>query len=159
MKNLYLIPARGGSKGLPGKNIKELNGKPLIYYSIDAARQFAPNADICISSDDSETIRTVEKYGLQVPFVRPDKLATDHATSFDVIRHALEYYENQNIHYDVVILLQPTSPFRKVEHIAEAINLFRSEHEIDMIVSVKVTSSNPYYVLFEEDRNSYLIQR
>src|ERR1039457_6994070 len=105
MKNLYLIPARGGSKRLPGKNIKELNGKPLIYYSIDAARQFAPNADICISSDDSETIRTVEKYGLQVPFVRPDKLATDHATSFDVIRHALEYYENQNIHYDVVILL------------------------------------------------------
>jgi CMP-N,N'-diacetyllegionaminic acid synthase len=155
-KKLFLIPARGGSKRLPGKNVKKLNGKPLICYSFELARELAPDDDICISTDDREIIRLAEQYGLKVPFIRPSHLATDESATFDVIKHALEFYENKKIHYDGVILLQPTSPFRKVENIKEVINLLEQDINIEMVVSVKETTSNPYFVLFEEDNNGYL---
>lgn len=154
MKILYLIPARGGSKGLPGKNIRPLNGKPLIYYTIDAAREADEDADICISTDDKQIAKVVEDYGLNIPFLRPAELATDFATSEQVLRHALEYYERQEIVYDYVVLLQPTSPLRKSQHIKEALSLIRSDTE--MIVSVKETDANPYYILLEEDRTGLL---
>ena len=79
MNTLYLIPARGGSKGIPGKNIKLLNGKPLIEYSIEVARQFAPDKDICLSTDDPKIIDVAESLGLKVPFLRPAEFATDKA--------------------------------------------------------------------------------
>lgn len=77
MKSLFIIPARGGSKGIPHKNIKQLGGKPLIYYAIDCARSIADDKDICVTTDDPEIIKCVEDYGLKVPFVRPEYLATD----------------------------------------------------------------------------------
>ena len=154
MKVLVIIPARGGSKGIPRKNIKLFNGKPLIYYTIDCARAVCPDEDICVSTDDSEIISVVEQYGLKVPFVRPAELATDTAGTYEVLLHALDFYEKQGKHYDVVMLLQNTSPFRTAEHVKDALKLFNSE--VDMVVSVKESSANPYCNLFEEDSNGHL---
>lgn len=154
MKTLCVIPARGGSKGIPKKNIKPLGGKPLIYYAIDGARSIAKDTDICVSTDDPEIIRIVEEYGLDVPFVRPDYLASDTMGTYEVLLHALNFYENLGKKYDAIVLLQPTSPFRRPEDIKGAIDSFNTD--IDMVVSVKEATSNPYYNSFEEDKDGYL---
>lgn len=154
MKTLVVIPARGGSKGIPHKNIKPLDGKPLVYYTIDIARSIVQDDDICVSTDDDEIIQVVENYGLKVPFKRPTELATDSAGTYEVLLHALDYYEKIGKHYDVVLLLQNTSPFRTVEHVKEAIKLYTPE--IDMVVSVKECAANPYYCVFEENQEGYL---
>lgn len=154
MKILVVIPARGGSKGIPRKNIKPFAGKPLIYYTIDTARAIVPDEDICVSTDDDEIIQVVENYGLKVHFKRPDELATDTAGSYEVLLHALDFYEKQGRHYDVLLLLQTTSPFRTVEHVKEAMALFSPE--MDMVVSVKECVANPYYCVFEENHEGYL---
>ena len=154
MKILVIIPARGGSKGIPHKNIKLLNGKPLIHYTIDEAREIVDDDDICVSTDNPEIIKCVEDYGLVVPFVRPKELATDTAGTYEVLLHALNFYEKQGRHYDIVLLLQNTSPFRKAQQIKDALKLYNND--IDMVVSVKECASNPYYCVFEEDNNGYL---
>lgn len=152
MKILYFIPARGGSKGIPHKNIKLLNGKPLIYYSIDVARQLTNDENICVSTDDDEIIKVVENYGLKVPFKRPGHLATDTATTNDVMVHAVNFFEKKNIFYDVVVLLQPTSPLRMVNHVKEALDQFN--YQIDMVVSVKESKSAS--VLHVENEDGFL---
>jgi len=154
MKTLFIIPARGGSKGIPRKNIKLLGGKPLISYSVEVARALADDQDICVSTDDTEIKDIVEQTGLKVPFLRPSELATDQATTQDVLLHAIDYFQTKGRHYDRIILLQPTSPFRKINQIQEAINLW--EDGLEMVVSVKVTDANPYYVLFEENESGFL---
>ncbi len=154
MNILVIIPARGGSKGIPHKNIKPLNGKPLIHYTIDEAREIVSDEDICVSTDDPEIIKCVEDYGLEVPFVRPEELATDTAGTYEVLLHALSFYEKQGHHYDVVLLLQNTSPFRKAEQIKEALKLYTQD--VDMVVSVKECAANPYYCVFEENSEGYL---
>ncbi len=154
MEILVIIPARGGSKGIPHKNIKPFNGKPLIHYTIDEAREIVGDDDICVSTDDPEIIKCVEDYGLSVPFVRPDELATDTAGTYEVVLHALVFYEKQGKHYDAVLLLQNTSPFRKAEQIKEALTLYNDN--VDMVVSVKECAANPYYCVFEEDNNGFL---
>lgn len=155
MRDLVLIPARGGSKRIPGKNIKFLNGRPLIYYTLDAARAVASPENICVSTDSDEIIRVVREYGLDVPFKRPDYIATDTASSYDVIRHAIDFYEQSGINYDRVLLLQPTSPFRTETHIRDA--LFLYQPGLDMVVSVKIARANPYFTLFEETCDGFLI--
>lgn len=154
MKSLVVIPARGGSKGIPHKNIKLLNGKPLICYSIDVARQFTTDDNICVTTDDNEIIKVVEEYGLKVPFKRPDYLATDTCGSNEVIQHAYRFFAEKGIQYDAILLLQPTSPFRKVEFLKEAVALY--DDSIDMVTSVKLSSCNPYYDGFEEDADGLL---
>ena len=134
---LVVIPARGGSKGLPGKNIKNLCGKPLIAYSIDVARAITSDDNICVSTDEKKIIDTVENYGLHVPFVRPAKLASDTASTNDVILHAIKYYEDKGKTFDKVLLLQPTSPLRTVKQVKEALSLYRND--IDMVVSVTIS--------------------
>lgn len=151
MKTLFLIPARGGSKGIPGKNIKKLGGKPLIEYSIDIARQFTTDDFICVSSDSVEIINVVENYGLKVPFKRPDVLANDISGSYEVILHAIEWYENHGIEFESVVLLQPTSPFRLKEHLGKALALYGSD--IDMVSSVKKVKSNIYATFYRETEN------
>lgn len=153
---LVIIPARGGSKGIPGKNIKPLLGKPLIEYSIDVARMIVPDEHICVTTDSEDIIRVVENYGLLVPFKRPAELATDHCGSNEVLQHALHFYMGHSFSPRVVLLLQPTSPFRKKEFLDEALSLY--ENTMDMVVSVKETSANPYYNCYEEDENG-LLQR
>lgn len=154
MKPLVIIPARGGSKGIPHKNIKLLGGKPLICRAIDNARSVAPNTDICVSTDDSEIIQVVENYGLKVPFVRPAELAADNSGTYEVLLHALSFYERQGRTYDTIILLQPTSPFRRDEDISEALKLYSPD--IDMVVSVTEARANPYYNCFETDSDGFL---
>lgn len=154
MKPLVIIPARGGSKGIPHKNIKLLGGKPLICRAIDNARSVAPDTDICVSTDDSEIIQVVEDYGLKVPFIRPTELAADNSGTYEVLLHALGFYERQGRTYDTIILLQPTSPFRRDEDISEALKLYSPD--IDMVVSVTEARANPYYNCFETDSDGFL---
>lgn len=150
MRTLYLIPARGGSKGIPGKNIKDFLGKPLICHTIDHARAAGANDDdICVSTDSKAIKDVVEKYGLKVPFMRPDELATDTAGTYGVILHALDWYAARDINYDRVVLLQTTSPLRRPEDITRAIALWKPG--IDMVVSVCEAATNPYYNAFETD--------
>lgn len=154
MEVLYLITARGGTKGLPGKNIKPLKGKPLIWYTIDFARQFTSDENICLSTDSDEIISCSKLIGLDVPFKRPKELAMDGSSSYEVILHALRYYEKKGRKFEAVVLLQPTSPFRKKMFLKEMFNLYNSE--IDMVVTVKESHENPYYSLFEEDICGFL---
>ncbi|MEG0253224.1 MAG: acylneuraminate cytidylyltransferase family protein, partial [Muribaculaceae bacterium] len=139
MKTLYVIPARGGSKGIPGKNIKLLAGRPLIAYSIDVARKLADDVDICVSTDDAKIVAVVESMGLKVPFMRPDSLATDRSGTYEVLIHALDFYANKGIIYDTIVLLQPTWPFRTAEDVRQCIEKYTPQ--IDMVVSVKEASS------------------
>lgn len=154
MKHLVVIPARGGSKGVPGKNIKLLNGKPLIHYTIEAAREVFKDEEIIVSTDDPEIRSVAEKTGLKVPFLRPSDLATDTASSQDVLIHALDFFEKHDGTPDRIILLQPTSPFRTAGQIKTALTLM--DEQTDMIVSVKETSANPYFNLREENNNGWL---
>lgn len=149
---LVVIPARGGSKGLPGKNIKMLCGKPLITYSIDVARAITTDENICVSTDNQNIIDVVEQYGLRVPFVRPAQYATDTATTNDVLLHAIDFYEKQGKHYSKLLLLQPTSPLRKIEEVKEAISLYRED--IDMVVSVM--KSHAPAVLCNDNEDGYV---
>lgn len=155
MSDLYIIPARGGSKGIPGKNIKPLNGKPLIYYTLDVAKAVAKEDDIiCVSTDEDSIIKVVEAYGVSVPFKRPDYLAIDQAGSYEVLLHAQQFYEGKGKKFNKLVVLQPTSPFRKAHHVTEAVAAFSDN--LDMVVSVKETKSNPYYVLAEENGDGFL---
>lgn len=155
MKKLFLIPARGGSKGLPRKNILPLAGKPMIKYSIDAALAVMTSGDeLCISTDNLEIKRVAEECGVEVPFLRPRQLATDEASSEDVIKHTLMWYKGQGRAFDVVVLLQVTSPLRTAKHINEALALFNQN--LDLVTSVKESHANPYFVLHEENKKGYL---
>lgn len=151
---LVVIPARGGSKGIPYKNIKELAGKPLICYSIDVARQFTGDDNICVTTDDDKIIEVVESYGLRVPFKRPDYLATDTCGSNEVIQHAYQFFVQQGNQYDAILLLQPTSPLRKVNFLNEAISIY--DDSIDMVTSVEEARCNPYYDGFEDNTEGLL---
>lgn len=154
MKSLVIIPARSGSKGIPGKNIKLLSGKPLIEYTLDVAKELFSARDICVTTDSIDIALLAEKNGLPVPFIRPKDLSADTSSMYDVMLHALNFYRNRGEEYDRIILLQPTSPFRTKQNLQQAINLYTPETE--MVVSVKETPANPYYVLYEEDSNGYL---
>ena len=154
MKTLYVIPARGGSKGIPHKNIKPLAGKPLIGYSIDVARQLAADDDICLTTDDPEIAATAESMGLNVPFLRPASLATDTCGTYEVLIHALDFYRDRGIDYDTLVLLHPTSPMRTADDVRAALALYSPD--IDMVVTVKEATSNPYYNCYETDNDGFL---
>ena len=154
MKTLYVIPARGGSKGIPHKNIKPLAGKPLIGYSIDVARQLAADDDICLTTDDPDIAATAESMGLNVPFLRPASLATDTCGTYEVLIHALDFYRDRGIDYDTLVLLQPTSPMRTADDVRAALALYSTD--IDMVVTVKEAASNPYYNCYETDNDGFL---
>lgn len=151
-KILYIIPARGGSKGIPYKNIKLLVGKPLIYYSIDVARKLTTDENICVSTDDIKIIKLVESYGLKVPFIRPAYLATDEATTNDVLLHAIDFYEKKGINYDIIVLLQPTSPLREASQVKEALKQYTDD--LDMVVSVK--ESHAAAVICQENEDGFV---
>lgn len=149
---LFVIPARGGSKGLPGKNIKELCGKPLIAYSIDVAREFVDDIHICVSTDSEEIKQVVESYGLSVPFLRPDYLATDTATTNDVLVHAVNFFKEKGFEYKKLVLLQPTSPLRTSQDVQGAMELYSDD--IDMVVSVM--KSHAPAVLCSENEDGFV---
>lgn len=135
-KVLGVIAARGGSKGVPKKNIAPLAGKPLIEYTIAAARTSKRLTRVIVSTDDEEIAAASHRCGVEVPFLRPKHLATDDATSVNVVLHATRWAEeNERDHYDAVMLLQPTAPLRTASDIDEAIDLL-AESVADSVVSV-----------------------
>lgn len=143
-KFLAIIPARGGSKGLPRKNIKELNGKPLIAYSIEAAINSKIFDKIIVSTDDKEIAEVALKYGAEVPFVRPRELATDTADSMDVLFHTINFLKKNGEEYDYIMKLQPTSPLRTEKEILEATKLL-FEKKAESIVSISECEHHPLW--------------
>ncbi|MBI5221554.1 MAG: acylneuraminate cytidylyltransferase family protein [Candidatus Magasanikbacteria bacterium] len=136
MKVLGIITARGGSKGIPGKNIKLLNGKPLIAYSIEEALKSRVFDSLIVSTDDPVIADVSRSYGADVPFMRPADLAQDGTPTLPVLTHAVDWLKkNKNLTFDVVVLLQPTTPLRRSFHIQEAVKLFNDKGG-DSIVSV-----------------------
>lgn len=142
---LALVPARGGSKRLPGKNIRLLGGKPLIVWSIEvAARAVGSPSDVIVSTDDEKIGETARQAGARVPWLRPSHLATDTATSVDVSLHALDWFESECGSVDALLLLQPTSPFRKIKTVKQGIEMFR-ENGRRPVVGVSPAESHPYW--------------
>lgn len=144
MKNLAIIPARSGSKGLKDKNIKELNGKPLIAYSIQAALESNLFDTIYLSTDSENYANVGKAYGAKVPFLRPEELASDTASSWDVVRCALKQYESIGKKFDTVTLLQPTSPLRTKEDIIEGYKLYQ-EKRATAVVGVCEVEHSPLW--------------
>ena len=140
MKYLAIIPARGGSKRLPNKNILELNGKPLITWSIESAKKSKYIDDIVITSDSEKILDIAKKYNVKT-IKRPDYLASDTATTFDAIKHTIDSLQDK---YEYIILLQPTSPLRNEKHIDEAIELLENKNA-DAIISVCETDHSPLW--------------
>ena len=145
---LYIIPARGGSKGIPHKIIKPLAGRPLIAYTIAVARELCSDPRrILLSTDDAGIAAVAEGLGLPVPYMRPADLATDTAGSREVMLDAMRYADEAGIAYDCVVLLQPTSPLRTAADVRAAMALYTPD--VDMVVSVEPAACNPYYNCFE----------
>lgn len=141
---LAIIPARGGSKRIPRKNLVLLGEKPLIAYSIEAAKKSKKISKIIVSTEDEEIAEYSRKLGLEVPFLRPKELAQDTSTQNEVILHTLNEVESQNVKIDAVVLLQPTSPFRTETHIDESIKLFEVTGA-DTVTSVRKSKEHPFY--------------
>ena len=147
MKILGLIPARGGSKGVPHKNRKKLLGKPLLAYTIEAAKNATAIDRLVFSSEDAHLQQLARNYGAEVPFSRPAHLAQDHSGSLEVVQHALQTLEKQGQHYDAVCLLQVTNPFRTTALIDTAIAKFKQSHTDALVSVVKVPHEyNPHWV-------------
>jgi CMP-N,N'-diacetyllegionaminic acid synthase len=142
---LALVPARGGSKRLPRKNILPLGGRPLIQWSIEAALESGVCSEVLVSTDDYEIAATSRAVGAMVPWLRPAELATDTAASINVIAHAVACYEQEHGEVEAVLLLQPTSPFRSAESIRGAVQAYAEQSGTarNAVVSVSPASSHP----------------
>lgn len=138
---LAVVPARGGSKRLPRKNVLPLHGRPLIRWTIDLARESELFASVLVSTDDEEIASVAREAGADVPWLRPHELATDSAGSLEVLEHALAWHEREHSAVDAVMLLQPTSPFRRVDAMRAAVQLFQQHR--DVIVSVSPAHVHP----------------
>lgn len=153
---LFVIPARGGSKGIPHKNIKPFAGRPLIAYSLEAARARTDDAHIILSTDDERIAEVAKELGYDTAYRRPAELATDTAGSREVILDAMDYADAMGVEYDKVVLLQPTSPLRTVDDIINAIEAYDATPGCDMAVTVTEAACNPYYDCFETDADGVL---
>ncbi len=142
--NIAIIPARGGSKRIPRKNIKDFHGKPIIAYSIETAKQSGCFDRIIVSTDDKEIAAVAETYGAEVPFIRPAKISDDHATTMDVIQHSIKYFTEQSYKPALVCCIYPTAPFLLPEHLRQG--------------QVELNNSEVEYV-FSATSFSYPIQR
>jgi CMP-N,N'-diacetyllegionaminic acid synthase len=141
---LGIIPARGGSKRLPGKNLRPLAGKPLLAHTIEAARASRRLTAVVVSTDSAEIARCAARYGIDPAGLRPAGLARDSSPTIDALRHALARYESAHGRVDAVVVLQPTSPFRTGRHIDEAIALLKSR-AADTVASVRLARDHPYW--------------
>jgi CMP-N,N'-diacetyllegionaminic acid synthase len=146
LRILALIAARGGSKRVPGKNIRPLGGRPLIGWSVEVAKGIAEVCDIVVSTDDPDIAKVARDEGALVPWLRPAALATDTASSVDVCLHALDWYEAERGDIDGLLLLQPTSPFRARATVLRGIDLFRAGG-LRSVVGVSPALSHPMWCL------------
>lgn len=149
MKVVATICARGGSKGVPGKNTRLLGGKPLIVYTIDVARKCQSIDRVVVSTDDPEIARVAKASGAEVPFRRPKELALESAPKLPVIKHAVDYLESQESYYpDIIVDLDPTSPLRTEADVEACIRMVRDEGA-DNVFSVTKARRNPYFNMVE----------
>lgn len=160
MNSLAIIPARSGSKGLPGKNIRILNGKPLLAYTIEAAHNSGVFDEIMVSTDSLEYAQIAVEYGAAVPFMRSEKNADDHAGSWSVVNEVLEKYEEMGKRFNNFCLLQPTSPLREDEDIRNAYECFQRRNAV-AVVSVCECEHSPLWcnVLNENMEMDHFIDR
>ena len=142
---LAIIPARGGSKGLPGKNIKEICNKPLIAWSIEAGLKSKYLDEVSVSTDYESIANISKEYGANVPFLRPENLASDTATSFDAVKYSIDYYKNElGKEFDYIVLLEPTSPLREDSDIDNMIEkLIENKEKFDSIISMGEVHEHP----------------
>ena len=157
MNLLITICARGGSKGILNKNIKQLNGKPLLHYTLGCAFEFAElyNADIQLSTDDQKIMQCAKELDYKTDYVRPKYLATDEAGKIDVIKHAYKYAEElHNKCYDYVLDLDVTSPLRSYNDLNDAFEKLRNDNYALNIFSVSPASRNPYFNMVEKKNGS-----
>ena len=146
-KILGVIPARGGSKGLPGKNIKMLAGKPLIFWTIDAAKKSRYIDEFIVSTDDVKIAEVSRRFGAKVPFMRPRELSMDKTTSIDVMIHALNHFEDKGICFDYMIMLEPTSPLREADDIDKSIEMLINNRSgaVSIVGIGKVEAAHPVF--------------
>jgi CMP-N-acetylneuraminic acid synthetase len=135
-KTLVIIPARGGSKGIPRKNIRLLLGKPLIAYAIELALKCRLVDKVIVSTDDEEIADIAKQYGAEVPFMRPEELATDKSPIIETLRHTVRYYEEKGVFFDNILLLEPTNPLREVKDVEETVKKI-NEPDVDTVVTVR----------------------
>lgn len=149
---IAIIPARGGSKGLPGKNIRELAGKPLISYSIMSAMKADCIDRVLVTTDDEKIAKVAESYGAEIPFIRPPELATDNSSAVDVYIHAVEYMINtEKCDVDSFMVLLPTAPLRTSHHIMEAYDLFVNRNAATLISVVEAETPPSWYMQLSEN--------
>ena len=153
MKNIAIIPARSGSKGLKDKNTKELSGKPLLAYSIDAAKKSNLFDEIMVSTDSEKYAEIARQFGANAPFLRSEELSSDKACSWDVVIEVLNKYKEIGKTFDTVCLLQPTSPLRTAEDIVNAYRLLDSKHA-DAITSVCEVDHSPLWTMTLDESQS-----
>ncbi len=157
MEILAIIQARGGSKGIPGKNIKLLHGKPLIAWTIEAAKAAKQVTRVVVNTDDQAIADVAKQYGAEVPFLRPAELAADTSPSLPLFEHALAWFaEHENDRPDVVVQLKPTNPLRTAEHIDAAIELFLAAPACDSVMSVHETHDHPYK-MWKPDADGFMV--
>ena len=156
MDILAIIPARGGSKGIKRKNLRQINGKSLVGLSVLHALKSKLITRVIVSSDDPEIIDEAVKYGAEAPFVRPAELAEDHVLDIPVFEHALKYLEEKEKYIpEIVVHLRPTAPYRKPEWIDEAIQLLINHPDADSLRSVSEPDKHPYRI-FRIDEKGFL---
>jgi len=153
MSILALIPARGGSKGLPGKNLIEFGGKPLLAWSVEAARESkAPISRVIVSSEDSDILKAAAEAGAECPFIRPTELASDEASGLDPVLHALDWLAKyEDYHPEWLLLLQPTSPLRTAKDIDNSYQLVL-EKEGDSVMGVTEAQSHPSWTKMVDEK-------
>ena len=155
MKYIALICARGGSKGLPGKNIKQLNGIPLIGWSIKIAKQIDRISRVIVSTDSEEIAKIALEYGAEVPFIRPENLALDNSPEWSVWRHSINYLENhQSDKIDALVVLPVTAPLRTIRDVNKCIDLFE-KGGTDSVITVSESNRNPYFNMTSNDSKGY----
>ncbi len=153
MRILGTICARGGSKGVKNKNIRELDGNPLLYYTIKVLKQWGKADRIICSTDSPEIAEVAREFGAETPFLRPSDLSTHTASKIPVLQHALQFCEEEdNVEYDAIVDLQPTSPFRNATDIDEAFTKFLATNA-DVLYTVYESKKSPYFTMVELDEN------
>lgn len=155
MNVLGLIPARGGSKGVPRKNIRQLAGKPLLAYTAEAALASSRLARVILSTDDEEIAEVGRSCGLEVPFLRPAELAEDTTPTLPVVQHAVQFLEARGERFDAICLLQPTNPLRQTSDIDGCIELLESAEADTVFTMLAVPAEhNPHWVYFRNNDGS-----
>lgn len=151
---LCIIPARGGSKRIPRKNIKDFLGKPIVAYSIEAAKQCKLFDKIIVSTDDAEIAAVARHYGAEVPFIRPANIADDYATTIDVINHAINYYHESGVLFTSVSCIYATAPFVISDDLIRAFELMNSQDKVDYVFSA-TEFSFPIWRGFSIDQSGF----